>query len=87
MNSIFYLEPDKNINSIHSLIHLFVYFQQIVIGSLAYARHSYVHWGYNSKQNRQKMSALIDIILGRDRSKKKKWYMSQTVLSSYNRYN
>lgn len=72
MNSIFYLETDKNINSIHSLTHLFVYFQQIVTGPLPYARHSYVHWGYNSKQNRQKMSALIAITLGRDRSKKKK---------------
>ena len=71
VNSIFYVEQDKNINSIHSPIHFFT-FQQIIIGPLLYARHSYMHWGYDSKQNRQKISALIDIMLGRKRSKKKK---------------
>ena len=72
VNSIFfYVEQDKNINSIHSPIHFFT-FQQIITGPLLYPRHNYMHWGYNSKQSRQKISALIDIMLGRKRSKKKR---------------
>lgn len=77
VNSVFYVGQNKHINSIHSPIHFFT-LQQIVIGPLLYSRHNYMHWRYNSKQKRQKTSALIDIMLGRKRSKKKKrktnWY-------------
>lgn len=51
MNSLFYyLEQDKNINNIYSLIHLFVCFQQVAIGPLLYAEHGYTHWGYSNNK-------------------------------------